>query len=284
MRTLTLQLDSGPLVADLHEGCGSSAPPVLLIHGWGGSGRYWRGTVERLRERFDFIVPDLPGVGRSMPVSRPLDMFALTTAIETLLERIGATRVHVVGHSMGAGLAMLLAAGRPDLVDRVALTAISLFRSESERVFFRNLTEVMGLAMRLRASWMADLPFLTRQFATRFFYRVPSDGTVLREGFLDYLAMDHGTAVASARSAASPDIAAAARRIQAPTLVIAARQDKVMPVANIPFTVEAIPGSRLRWIDRCGHMPMVEQPDEFAAILGEFLMEKSVVSSQIRKN
>jgi pimeloyl-ACP methyl ester carboxylesterase len=53
-----------------------------------------------------------------------------------------------------------------------------------------------------------------------------------------------------------------------------------MPVANIPFTVEAIPGSRLRWIDRCGHMPMVEQPDEFAAILGEFLVEKSVISSQ----
>jgi pimeloyl-ACP methyl ester carboxylesterase len=250
---------------------------VLLIHGWGGSGRYWQSTVERLRDRFTLVVPDLPGVGRALPVRRPFDMPAHAAALEALLVHLRIERAHVVGHSMGGGIALLLAARRPELIDRLALTAISLFRSERERAFFRQITAVAGAMMRLRAAWMADLPFLTRQFATRFFYRVPADPRLLREGFLDYLQMDHATALASARSAASPAIEAAARRVTAPTLLVAARQDQVMPPANVPYTLAAIAGSQVRWIERCGHLPMVEHPDEYAAILREFLLAPAAV-------
>ncbi len=270
MRTITLQLDAGPIVADLYAGP-VGAPTVLLIHGWGGSGRYWRDTIDRLADRFSLVVPDLPGVGRALPVRHALDMFGQVAALEALLADLAIERAHVVGHSMGGGLAILLAARRPDLVERLVLTSICLFRSDAERAFFGKLTEAAGAMMRLRATWMADLPFMTRQFASRFFYRVPNDQRALREGFLDYLQMDHATALASARSASSPELPAAAGRIQAPTLLVAACQDKVMPPANIPYTLAIIPGSRVRWIDRCGHLPMVEQPDEYAAILREFL-------------
>ena len=269
MRTITLQLDAGPIVADVYDRA-AGAPTVLLIHGWGGSGRYWRGTVERLGDRFNVVVPDLPGVGRALPVRRPLDMFGQVAALEALLAHLRIERAHVVGHSMGGGIAILLAARRPELVERLVLTAISLFRSDAERAFFGTITEAAGAMMRLRATWMADVPFMTRQFAARFFYRVPKDDKALREGFLDYLQMDHATALASARSAASSAIPEAAGRIQAPTLLIAAREDKVMPPANVPFTLSAIPGSRVRWIERCGHLPMVEKPDEYAAIVRAF--------------
>ena len=281
MHTVTLQLGGGPLVADIFAGPPGSSQ-ALLIHGWGGSGRYWRGTVERLRDHLGFVVPDLPGAGRSLPAPQAPNMIAQADALAALLDQIGARRVHVVGHSMGGGIALLLAARRPDLVDRLVLTAISLFKSDGERAFFHAITELSGALMRLRAPWMADMPLLTRQFAARFFYRVPSDAAVLREGFLDYLRMDRDTALASARSATSQAIPAAARRVRAPTLLIAAREDQVMPPANVPFTLAAIPGSQVRWIERCGHLPMVERPDEYAAILGEFLTEKkSVVGSQV---
>lgn len=87
--------------------------------------------------------------------------------------------------------------------------------------------------------------------------------------------MDHATALASARSAASPAIPAAARRIQAPTLLIAARQDRIMPAANVPYTLDTIKGSQVRWIEHCGHLPMVERPDEYAAVVSDFLSETS---------
>jgi pimeloyl-ACP methyl ester carboxylesterase len=282
MRTITIELDGGALVADIYDAAvPSDQPPVLLIHGWGGSGRYWQSTVERLRDRFTLVVPDLPGVGRALPVRRPFDMPAQAAALEALLARLRIERAHVVGHSMGGGIALLLAARRPELIDRLALTAISLFRSERERAFFRRITEVAGVMMRLRANWMADLPFLTRQFAARFFYSLPADPSVLRDGFLDYLQMDRATALASARSAASPAIEAAARHVAAPTLLVAARQDQVMPPENVPFTLAAIAGSRVRWIERCGHLPMIEHPDEYAAILREFLLSPMAVLQSI---
>ncbi len=246
---------------------------MLLIHGWGGSGRYWHGTAERLRTHSDVIVPDLPGVGRSLPVRRAFTMQAHVAALEVLLAQLHIPRVRLVGHSMGGGIAIMLAARRPELVDRLVLTAISLFRNDAERTFFRAITEVSGALMHLRAPWMADLEMLRRQFAGRFFFRVPDDAELLRTGFLDYLQMERDTAVASARSAADPAINAAARQVRAPTLLIAARQDQIMPPANVPFTQASIPGCQVRWFEECGHFPMVEKPHEYATIVRDFLGE-----------
>jgi len=272
MHTIAINIQGSPLVADVYPAAGPSAePPVLLIHGWGGSGRYWHGTAERLRAHSDVIVPDLPGVGRSLPARRAFDMEAHVAALETLLAQLHIPRVRLVGHSMGGGIAILLAARRPELVDRLVLTAISLFRNDAERTFFRAITEVSGALMHLRAPWMADLEMLRRQFAGRFFFRVPDDAELLRTGFLDYLQMDRDTAVASARSAADPAINAAARQVRAPTLLIVARQDQIMPPANVPFTQATIPGCDVRWFEECGHFPMIEHAEAYAAQVRNFL-------------
>jgi pimeloyl-ACP methyl ester carboxylesterase len=270
MRTITLDLDGDPFAADVYE-APAGAPTVLLIHGWGGSGRYWRDTVKRLGDRFRFVVPDLPGSGRSLPVRRSRDTFDHVRTIEALLKHLELARVHVVGHSNGGAVAMLLAANRPDIVERLVLTSVGLFRNETERVAFGAIMGVTGAMMLFRAPWMADIPFLVQQSARRYFYAVPEDQALLREGFLDYLTMDYGTALASARSAVSDAIPEAAQRIQAPTLLIAAREDQSMPAANIEYTATVIPHCEVRWIARCGHLPMVERADEYAAILGEFL-------------
>ncbi|MFN8569370.1 MAG: alpha/beta fold hydrolase [Kouleothrix sp.] len=114
MRTITLDHEGAALVADYYPALApTGAPPVLLVHGWGGSGRYWRGTAERLREHFDVIVPDMPGVGRSLPVRRPYDMPMHAAALVALLRHLQIERAHVIGHSMGGGIAILLAAQQP---------------------------------------------------------------------------------------------------------------------------------------------------------------------------
>jgi pimeloyl-ACP methyl ester carboxylesterase len=273
MRTVTVQTEGDPLVADVVD-TATGAPWVLLIHGWGGSARYWRPTIERLGEHLRFLVPDLPGSGRSRPVRRARDITDQARALATLLADRGVARAHVVGHSNGAAIAMLLAADRPDLVERLALTSVGLFRNAAERAVFTAIMGVTGAIMRFRAPWMADIPFLVQQSARRYFYQVPDDPALLRAGFLDYLTMDYDTALATARSAVSDAIPAAACRIQAPTLIVAAREDQSMPAINVEELARAIPGSRLAWIARCGHLPMVERPDEYAAILGAFLAER----------
>ncbi|HEX5690299.1 MAG TPA: alpha/beta fold hydrolase, partial [Roseiflexaceae bacterium] len=82
-------------------------------------------------------------------------------------------------------------------------------------------------------------------------------------------------------SAVSDAIPEAARRIQTPTLLIAAREDQSMPPVNVEYTATVIPNARIRWIDRSGHLPMVERPDEYAAALGEFLSSPNTSASEM---
>jgi pimeloyl-ACP methyl ester carboxylesterase len=279
--TITVDWEGGPFVADVYPSPRAGDIPVVLIHGWGGSGRYWGGLVKRLGTRWGFVVPDLPGVGRSLPVQRAHTMEDHVRAVEALLDHVGIERVHIVAHSMGAGIAMLLAAKRPALIERLVLTSISLFRTERERVTFIGITMLLALQMRVRAKWMADVPFLTRLAARRYFYRIPGDKALLRAGFVDYLHMDLGTAVASARSAASYAIPDAARRIRVPSLLVVGRNDSSLPLANVEYTGGMIPGCEVRLIERCGHLPMVEWPDLYAALVDEFLGRERIASTGV---
>lgn len=278
-QTVRLDLDGGPLVADIYEAA-TSAPPVLLVHGWGGSGRYWAQTVARLRDQFTLIVPDLPGIARALPVRRAWNMFAQVEALEALVEYLGIERAHVVGHSMGSGITILLAAKRPELVEKLVLTSITLFETDAQRQTFERVVDSAEVMMRLRATWMADVPGLVKQAARPFFARVPDEPQLLRAAFRDYLTMDRATAIASARNATSPRITDAAAQIQAETLLIIGRDDRYMPHENAPTTVRRIPRCTIRWIEQCGHLPMVETPDEYAELLRSFLAENSKFKAQ----
>ena len=271
MGTIALPVDGDQMVVDCFDAAAPANLPVLLIHGWGGSGRNWSATIERLSDRFDMLVPDLLGFGRSVPVQRGRDIFDQVDALEMLLAHLQISRAHVVGHSAGGAVALVLAARRPELVERLALTSVGLFRSAAERNIFNAVMGLTGAFMRLRGAWMADIPFLVQQSARRYFFEIPDDPELLRAGLLDYLHMDYATALASARSAVSDAIPEAARHIQAPTLLIAAREDQSMPPANVEYTATVIPNCAIHWIERCGHLPMVERPDEYAAALGTFL-------------
>jgi pimeloyl-ACP methyl ester carboxylesterase len=271
MQTLTLDVDGGPMAVDISDpSAPAGQPPLLLIHGWGGSGRYWQATVERIGGERRVVVPDLPGVGRSLPVRRARDISDQVAAIEQLIDHLAIDRLHIIGHSMGAAVAILLADRRPALVQRLLLTAVSFPRSDAERAAFLAIMGVAGVAMYFRAAWMADVRWLVQQSARRFFYQVPDDDALLRAGFLDYLRMDRDTAIATARSAVGSEIVAAARRLQMPVLLVAGRQDQAMPTDNVELTGAAIPNCEVRWIERCGHLPMVERADEYAAIARAF--------------
>jgi pimeloyl-ACP methyl ester carboxylesterase len=269
--TLRLTVDNDPFVVDAFDAPFANAPTVLLIHGWGGSGWYWGETVARLRHYYRLIVPDMLGYGRSLPVQRGRGMLQQVEAMELLLAHLDIERVAVIGHSMGGGVSMWLAGKRPDLVEKLVVTSISLFRNETERIFFKGLMEFTGVMMRTRAGFLAGNRWLARQMAGRYFYQKPGNEQILLDLYRDYMTMDYDTALACARSAADPAIHRAAERIPCSTLLIAGDRDPDAPEANFVYTQQVIPKAELRWIRECGHLPMLEHPDEYAALLRDFL-------------
>lgn len=270
--TLRLALPTGPLVADVWTPpTPSNRTPIVLVHGWGNSGGYWASTAEALAHHTRVIVPDLPGTGRSQPVQRPHDMYDQVAALETLLDELDLPQVHLVGHSMGSAMSLLLSERAPQRIDRLVITSMCFFLNDGQRRTYRTVMNMLYLTMRLRWPWMINVPGLAEMMGRRYFHHLPSDPTVLKQGFDDYLTLDFRTAVACAQNACDHTIPTAGKLLQSPALLIACREDNVMPVANVDYTTNTIPNCELRWIDDCGHMPMVEKPAEYVGILREFL-------------
>lgn len=272
VRTLTFNWPSGPFVVDIWEPQrATDAPPILLIHGWGGSGTYWQELARELSASARVIVPDLPGTGRSQPVTAPQNMFDQVATLSRLLEELNLKQVQINGHSMGGAMTLLLADAQPDRVSRLALTSTCFFLNEQQERTYRAIMEITYLTLRFRPSWLPAVPGIERFMGARYFYRLPDNQRLLRAGLVDYLELDRATAIACANNATDPAIPAAGRRVQVPTLLIACRQDQVMPVENVDYTAQQIPNCDVHWINRCGHLPMVEKPEEYLSIMREFL-------------
>lgn len=126
---------------------GAERDPVLLIHSSGLGARQWRRTVEALGSRHRVIVPDLIGYGASSPVAIgervhfAMDLLALERLLDDVHAR-HAQRVHVVGHSYGGFLALLLSLHRPALVRSIAVyepVSFGVLRSENDDVALATL-------------------------------------------------------------------------------------------------------------------------------------------------
>ncbi len=253
--------------------CAGAGPPLLLLHGWGGSSRYWQATLTQLADLRRSYAPDLPGYGTSPPLAEAATSERMAALVIELADRLGLEQFDLNGHSFCAGVAVYIAARWPQRVRRLILTCFSTFRNERERLLVDQVHKLMALWMNLRRPWMGELRPVYRAIASRFFYRTPSDNALLQANFADFLRMDRRTALESAASAGSPAITAALRAVSAPTLLIAARHDNIMPPAGTPTVAQLIPNCRLVWIERCGHLPMLERPDIYHRLLRTFLVD-----------
>lgn len=248
-----------------------SGPTVLLLHGWGGSSAYWAATMTALADGYTLIAPDMPGFGASPPLGETTDVPRLIAWLEAFTTTLALDRFALNGHSFASGLAAHFATRNPHQVTKLILTSFSTFRNEAERKLVDSVHHVMALWMALRRPWMAQRRMFYRAVGGRFFYKIPSDDAVLQAAFSDFLKMDKRTALETARSAGNPTITAALQGIQAPTLLIGARQDRIMPPVGTPVAAKLIPNAELQWIEQCGHLPMIERPAEYQRLVRTFL-------------
>ena len=274
----------GPIVCDVV----GEGPPVLLLHGWGGSARHWLSGMAALRRHYTLYAPDLPGFGASPPLSGTASIARIAEAVIGLADALSLERFALVGHSLGSAVASLLAARQPERVTQLALTSFGLARSQLERgllgKFYNELLPWLGLWRPWLGLWQPWLtatrplalaqwstPPLPQLIARSYVYRLPKSTATLQAGVADLLRMDARTALESSISVGDPAVEEAVRAIQAPTMVISGRQDRLFPLASVQALAHAVPGARLALLDHCGHIPMVEQPIAFFNLLKGFL-------------
>ncbi len=280
-----LDLPTGPL-AYRRSGTG---PPLLLIHGWGGSWRYWLGAFATLAEHHDVIALDLPGFGDSPPPRGAATLTELTAITIAAADALGLDTLSLGGHSLGAALALLFANAQPARVKRLVLTSFGLPRTAQEEMIFAGLHMQMQANaalwapwLDLYAPWVAALrpwnqsfwmtPPLPALIAARAVYNVAEvPYAALALGTADMTLMHPRVALESASCSGDPAIAAAARTTALPSLVLNGREDPIFPPAAATALFRALPNSSLVLLDHCGHVPMAEHPMPFYSTLEAFL-------------
>jgi pimeloyl-ACP methyl ester carboxylesterase len=268
---------------------GGEGPPLLLIHGWGGSSRYWLGAFVLLTASHDVIALDLPGFGDSPPPVAPTDLATMTSACLALCDALGFSRVAVAGHSLGASLALLMAAHRPQLVSRVAMASFGLPRSAAEAALMGIVHLQLSASAALWAPWLAvwapwvaasrplrtaawTMPPLPVLLAAPMVRQLPSlPYGALALGAADLASMDARAGLEAASTTGDPAVLAAARLVTSPALVISGREDPIFPPGAARALADALPDAGLVLLDECGHVPMAERPAPFYATLGAFV-------------
>jgi pimeloyl-ACP methyl ester carboxylesterase len=101
----------------------AGATPIVHLHGFAISGRTLMPTAQRLTDVAQNVVPDMPGYGASEAWDQTLGIPALAIALEELLDELAFPKVVLLGNSMGCAVALELAHGSPDRVERLVLAS-----------------------------------------------------------------------------------------------------------------------------------------------------------------
>lgn len=281
--TQRVNLSLGP-IAYRHSGSG---PPLLLVHGWRGSSRYWLTTLERFAETHTVYALDLPGHGESPPTQGVSSAERLAQLILEFADILGLKHFDLNGHSLGAAIAVYVAAQAPERIRRLVLTCLGTFRNEFERFFISQAYYQWSLSTMLWRPWLAAWrPWLTlsqpwidwlgsqppvyRMLAGSFIHQLPSD-ELAREGVREFLRTDQLNALDGAISAGNPAFTTVLDKVAAPTLLVSGEHDLIMPSSGVMALAGMLAQSQVLRIDRCGHLPMIEQPDVYYQRVQTFL-------------
>jgi pimeloyl-ACP methyl ester carboxylesterase len=230
--------------------------PVVLLHGLMGEMNHWEATLEALADRYRALAPELPIFD---PALAEVSVAALARWVRHLLDALEIPQTVVGGNSLGGHVALSLALDAPERVSGLVLTGSSgLF----ERGFTRGvphlptaqyvrqkMEEVFYEPALVTPDWVESIRRLvtTRRHALRL--------------------------VQVARAAKRHNLEDRLHEIRVPTLILWGKDDRVTPVEVAEQFHARIPGATLALVTNCGHAPMLERPEAFNAILGQWLAD-----------
>lgn len=253
---------------DIH---GDGPETLVLVHGLMLASPSWEAQVAAFSDRYRVITFDLRGQGGSAHVSAGLDLDNLAADTAELIDRLAGGPCHLVGFSMGAFIALRVAARRPDLVRTLTLIGPSAEAEAPEKMpAYRLLIALVTL--------FGARPFVRPLMKILFgdtFLTDPTRRAERAQWRAMLRALPRSLARAAAASAARGAIGHELVRITAPTLVVSGTEDRPVPPATARAVADGIPGTRFLSVPDTGHAVMIERPQVFNRALASFLSREA---------
>ena len=257
-----------------------SGPVLLLIHGMGGTFENWQAVIEPLARTHTVIAPDLPGHGASAPGAGDYSLGALAAGLRDLLIALGHERATLVGHSLGGGIAMQFSYQFPEFTERLVLVSSGGLGPEVSPVLRAAALPGADLFIAATAGPGRTVGSAVARSLAAVGLRPNTDVAEVLRGYASLADPDRRAAfLATLRSV----IGTRGQRVHAgdrlylaggiPVLIIWGARDPIIPVSHGEKAHEAIPGSRLEIFEDVGHLPQLEAPARFIAVLERFIAE-----------
>jgi pimeloyl-ACP methyl ester carboxylesterase len=248
-----VELSGGSVWYD-EQGAGE---PLVMLHGGAVDSRFFDANVAALAERLRVIRTDLWGHGRTADREGPFSLDSFAADVAELIERVAGGPAHVFGHSIGAGVAMVLAMRRPELVRRLVL-ASGGFNIEADA------------PIDIDAAVVQTVEFLSGEY-----------GAVSPDGEEHFAVVTRKDFELSSRE---PKFTAEEIGVISARTLVLSSDDDLTPLDHTLEMYRAIPNSELAVVPGTSHFFLQEKPAASNAILLAFLTEDPVpVVAPIRR-
>jgi pimeloyl-ACP methyl ester carboxylesterase len=245
--------------------------PVVLLHDAQSSLHTWDGWTDTLSSRYKIISVDLPGFGLTGPHPRgSYSAFMYAEFLDSLTQKLGLDRFHLIGNGLGAQIAWQFASEKPQCVNKLILmnapgfeektsTLMDYFSSTPviNRVLWR-ITPESGIRIFLERVY-ADDALVTDSLVNRHLRMLLRPGN--RKAYTDRASVKDNR----------PPVEAFIREIKAPTLIVWGAEDAMISPERAYQFHQKIPGSALRIYPNTGHWPQEENPERTVSEARAFL-------------
>ena len=235
----------------IEEGSGE---PLVLLHGLFGALSNFSSLIEYFRNHYKVVVPLLPLLEMDLLHT---SVGGLAKYVNKFLETRDLKDVHLLGNSLGGHVGLLHVLKHPERIKSLILTGSSgLFENgmgdsypkRGDYEYIRKKTEFT----------FYDPAMATKELVDEVYSMTNNRLKVIKIIYL-------------AKSAIRNNLGEELNQIKKPTLLVWGNNDNITPPFVAKEFNKLIPNSELHFVDKCGHAPMMEVPDEFNAILHKFL-------------
>ncbi len=222
--------------------------PLIFIHGWLGSWRYWVPVMDALSEEYRVYAFDLWGFGDSDKSRERYDVSSYVSLLDAFVEELGVRGpVPLVGHALGAIVAITFATERPNFIDRIMAVSLPL---RGDSINQKLLSGESSLWNRmLGRSPVADYEDVKREIG-----RTAPDAISQ-----------------SIQSVSHLDLSSKLKQLRAPLLIVYGEQDNIVTPEDVTEHIGMNRSVRTMMIPQCRHFPMLDRGSQFNRLLLDFL-------------
>jgi len=261
------QVQVGEFNVHYYEGGPQGAETILMIHGFGADKDNWLRFSRPLTARYHVVALDLPGFGDSSKPEASYDVGTQVERLNAFAKAIGLHKLHLIGNSMGGHIAALYAARHPEEVLSVALLNNAGVNAPQASELFKRLDRGDANPLLVRNaddfSNMLDLLFVEKP---------PLPGSLKQ--YLAERAMashDFNQKIFNQLRERYIPLETELAKIQVPTLLLWGDQDQILDVSSIKVMQPLLKQPSVVIMQACGHLPMIERPEETAEHYQTFL-------------